>query len=207
MKRKIDVESWERKELFEFFKGFSEPFWGITANVDANIAYRRAKEQHVSFFLYYLYQSLRAANQTKEFHYRIEDGEPVYYSVVNGSATINRNNGTFGFSYIPYKESFAEFLPLALAEIARVQSTSKLMPDILDNSIIHYSSVPWVSFTSVSHARHFEFPDSCPKITFGKLIEQGDKLLMPVALHGHHALMDGLHAGNYLDLFQQFLNK
>jgi len=207
MKRKIDVESWERKELFEFFKGFSEPFWGITANVDATIAYRRAKEQHVSFFLYYLYQSLRAANQTKEFHYRIEDGEPVYYSVLNGSATINRSNGTFGFSYIPYTESFAEFLPLALTEISRVQSTSKLMPDILDNSIIHYSSVPWVSFTSVSHARHFDFPDSCPKITFGKLIEQGDKLLMPVALHGHHALMDGLHAGNYLDLFQQLLNK
>ena len=160
----------------------------------------------MSFFLYYLFQSLRAANHTKEFHYRIEDGEPVYYSVVNGSATINRSNGTFGFSYIPYRETFAEFLPLAQAEIARVQSSSKLMPDVIDNSVIHYSSVPWISFTSVSHAHHSELLDSCPKITFGKLIEQDNKLLMPVALHGHHALMDGLHAGQFLDAFQLYLN-
>lgn len=207
MKHTIDVETWDRKELFEFFKGFTEPFWGITVNVDVTVAYRKAKEQRFSFFLYYLYQSLRAANEVKEFHYRIEDGVPVYFDMVNGSSTINRANGTFGFSYISYRDSFEAFLPEAQAEIARVQATTKLMPEILNSSVIHYSSVPWFTFTSVSHARHFDFPDSCPKITFGKFFEQGDKLLMPVAIHGHHALIDGLHAGQFLDIFQRLLSE
>lgn len=207
MKHTVDVETWERKELFEFFSGFSEPFWGITVNVDVTVAYRKAKEKKFSFFLYYLYQSLRAANHTKEFHYRIEDGLPVYYSVINGSSTVDRSNGTFGFSYFEFKETFAEFSVLAKAEIARVQSTTKLMPEKVDNSLIHYSSVPWFSFTSVSHARHFGFADSCPKITFGKVFEQDSKLLMPVAIHGHHALMDGFHAGKFLDIFQRLLSE
>lgn len=34
MKRKIDVEHWERKELFNFFKDFDEPYYGITAPLD-----------------------------------------------------------------------------------------------------------------------------------------------------------------------------
>jgi chloramphenicol O-acetyltransferase type A len=30
--------------------------------------------------------------------------------------------------------------------------------------VIHFSAIPWLDFTSLSHARSYTFPDSCPKI-------------------------------------------
>ena len=67
-----------------------------------------------------------------------------------------------------------------------------------------FSAVPWVNFTSVSHARNFAFRESCPKITFGKL-SQNKK--MPVSIHAHHALVDGIHVGEFIKEFQRLMNK
>ena len=62
MKHLIDLETWPRREHFVFFSAFEEPFFGLTAHVDCTAAQGAAKRLGVSFFLYYLYQALEAAN-------------------------------------------------------------------------------------------------------------------------------------------------
>ena len=37
MKQKIDLSTWNRKEHFEFFCTFEEPFFGITTQIDMTI--------------------------------------------------------------------------------------------------------------------------------------------------------------------------
>jgi chloramphenicol O-acetyltransferase type A len=44
-------------------------------------------------------------------------------------------------------------------------------------------------------------------MSFGKMTESDGKLTMPVSVHVHHALIDGLHVGQYIDLFQQLMNE
>lgn len=73
--------------------------------------------------------------------------------------------------------------------------------------VIHYSTVPWISFTALTHERNFAMPDSIPKMTFGKYFKEGNRLLLPLSINGHHGLMDGYHIGQYFELFQQLLNK
>jgi chloramphenicol O-acetyltransferase type A len=73
--------------------------------------------------------------------------------------------------------------------------------------VIHFSSLPWIKFTSISHARSFSFPDSCPKISFGKISEVNGVKVMPVSIHVHHALMDGIHVGQFIEGFQKQLDK
>jgi chloramphenicol O-acetyltransferase type A len=53
----------------------------------------------------------------------------------------------------------------------------------------------------------FSGKDSCPSISFGKMTESNGKRLMPVSVHLHHALIDGLHIGQYIDCFQELMNK
>jgi chloramphenicol O-acetyltransferase type A len=205
MKQLLDLDTWNRKDHFHFFKQFEEPFFGICVNVDVTIAYQKAKEAGISFFLYYLYQSLAAANAIESFKYRIS-GEQVWrYDEVHASPTINRPNGTFGFAYIDYKPAFNEYIQGAQAEIERVQSTSGLVPAVSGENVIHYSSIPWINFTSISHARAFSFPDSCPKISFGKMTEAAGRRIMPMSVHVHHALIDGYHVGQYVERFQKLL--
>ena len=206
MKQFIDLKNWERKEHFEFFSKFSDPFWGLTFNIDCTIAYQRAKADNNSFYLYYMYQSLCAVNLIDAFKLRIENDKPVRYDVIDASATVDRPDGSFGFSYMIFKENFNEFQELARSEIARVRAGQGLNTGIAGQNVIHYSAVPWISFTSLSHASHSAFKDSVPKISFGKTFRQGDQLLMPVAIHAHHALVDGFHAGQFVELYQKFLN-
>lgn len=203
----LDLSSWPRRDHFHFFQKMTEPFFGITVMVDCTQAYQTAKEREVSFFLYYLYQSLRAANQIEPFRFRIQSDQVVIHDQIDASATINRPDGTFGFSYISYQEQLSEFVRGAENEIERVRQSVGLELAGGRDAIIHYSTLPWLSFTSLSHARHFSFPDSIPKITFGKLSESLGKKTMPLSIHVHHGLMDGYHVGQYVDLFQELLQQ
>lgn len=207
MKQLIDIENWTRKEHFHFFSKFSEPFFGVTTRVDCTKAYTNAKEKQVSFFLYYLYKALKAANQIDNFKYRIIEGQAYEFDTVNASPTINRSNGTFGFAYMDFDENEEIFYEKAMKEIEKVQSTDSLLPAVSGENVMHFSAIPWIDFTSVSHARSFSHPDSCPKISFGKMTESNKIKSMPISIHGHHALMDGFHVGQFIDYFQKLMNE
>lgn len=207
MKKLIDLDNWNRKEHFLFFSKFDEPFFGVTVKVDCTIAYQKAKEKGVSFFLYYLYRALKAANEVENFRYRIIENQPYDYATTNASPTINRPNGTFGFAYINYFENENKFYEYALQEIENVKKTSSLMPSISGEDVIHFSAIPWIDFTSISHARNFSHPDSCPKISFGKMTENNGQKEMSVSIHVHHALMDGYHVGLFIEKFQSLLSE
>jgi chloramphenicol O-acetyltransferase type A len=204
VKHKLYIENWPRRDHFNFFSKFEEPFFGVCVEVDCSKAYENAKVNGQSFFLKYLHASLVAANQVEPFKYRISDEDVWIYDQVNASPTINRPGGTFGFAYMDYFDDFAEFSAAAQLEIERVQNSTGLVPAGSGQNVIHYSSIPWLNFTAISHARSFSFKDSCPKISFGKLSENKQ---MPVSVHVHHALMDGFHVGQFVETFQGILNE
>lgn len=206
MKALIDIDNWNRKEHFLFFSKFDEPFFGVTVKVDCTTAYKKAKEKGISFFLYYLYRALKGANEVENFRYRIIENQAYSFATVNASPTINRPDGTFGFAYLEYFEDEKLFYEKALQEIENVKSTKSLLPAVSGENVIHFSAIPWLDFTSISHARSFSYPDSCPKISFGKMTENNGVKEMPVSIHGHHALMDGYHVGMFVEKFQNLLN-
>ncbi|MFT3827538.1 MAG: chloramphenicol acetyltransferase [Chitinophagaceae bacterium] len=206
MKQLLNIESWSRKEHFQFFGRFDEPFFGVCVDIDCTQAYTNAKERGASFFLYYLHASLTAANDLEPFRYRIAGDEIYIYDVIHAGPTIQRPDKTFGFSNILYYRDFDHFIQEATKVINQVQNSTILFPEEYLENIVHYSSLPWIKFTSISHARNFSFKDSIPKISFGKMTEHNGKRSMPVSIHVNHALMDGYHVGMYLEMFQELLN-
>jgi chloramphenicol O-acetyltransferase type A len=69
-------------------------------------------------------------------------------------------------------------------------------------NLIRFSTLPWFDFTSISHARNFEFEDSAPRITFGKITETTGRRTLPVSIHVHHGLVDGSHVAEFIDGLQ-----
>lgn len=206
MKQLLNLDTWNRKDHFNFFSQFDNPYFGITVEIDCTKAYQKSKELSASFFIYYLHKSIVAANSIEAFRYRIINQEVYLYDTIDASPTINRENCPFGFSYIKYHNDFKEFTKIAKKEIERVQNTTGLNPATSGENVIHYSSLPWVKFTSLSHAQNSSFPDSCPKISFGKMTILKNKRTMPMSVHVHHALMDGFEVGLYIDKFQELMN-
>lgn len=209
MKTLIDLDNWPRKEHFHFFRQFEEPFFGATVQIDCTNAYAKSKALGASFFIYYLHKTLVAINTNEPFRYRISEDKIYICDRIDGSATIGRDDGTFGFSLIQYDPNFDLFKENALTEIERIQSTTGIFTRTFENdNVIHFSAIPWINFTSLSHARSYTFPDSCPKISFGKMtISENGKRTMPMSIHVHHGLMDGLHLGQFVDYFQEIMNQ
>lgn len=206
MKQKLNIETWNRKEHFLFFKQMEEPFFGITITVDCTKAYDKAKELGVSFFTYYLHKTLVAVNSVEPFRYRILNDEVYIFDRIDVSSTILREDKTFGFSQIEYSEDLNEFVENTKNEIARIQTTTGLLTREYSENLIHFSALPWINFTSFSHARSFSWPDSCPKISFGKMMDENGKKTMSMSIHVHHGLMDGYHVGEFVELFQKLMD-
>ena len=207
MKQKIDISTWNRKEHFEFFCTFEEPFFGITTPIDMTIAYEKAKAVQIPFFVYYLHKTIAAVNQVENFRYRIEGNEVVLYDEIDASSTIMREDKTFGFSFMKFNEDIHEFNTIVQKEIERIQTTTGILTREYTENIIHFSAVPWVNFTGLTHSRNFGVADSCPKISYGKVVEENEKKSMVISVTAHHGLVDGYHIGLFIEALQTELNK
>lgn len=197
----IDLENWNRKEHFEFFSAFDDPFFGVTASIDFTHTYRRCKEEQKSFFLFSVHFLLQCINETDAFKLRIEDGKVVRYDVIHLSPTIGREDGTFGFGFFEYDAAIDVFIRNAEKEIERVKKSRGLsFSDHTGRSdVIRYSALPWFVFSEMKHAVSFGRSDSAPRISTGKLIREGDRYLLPISVSGHHGLMDGRNVAELIE--------
>jgi len=202
----LDIDNWSRKEHFHFFKNYDEPFWGVVVDVNCQKAFEYCKDNKQSFFLCYLYCAVRASNEIDQFKYRIVEKDKVQIvDRVDASAVINREDGSFGFSHIEYHEDWSQWLRNASREIERVRDSNKLFPEVHNDCCIHFSSLPWLKFRSLSHARKFHIGDSVPKISFGKMFVENEGMQLPVAIHVHHSLVDGKDVGLFVQRFELWM--
>lgn len=196
----IDIEHWERRDAFRFFRGFDEPFFNICTTVEITGLVREAREKALPPSLMILWQAMRAANAVEAFRLRMQGDEVRRYAVIKPACTMRRGENGYFFCYYDFEPEMSAdtFVERGQAAIASQQTVNGLgaRPDMED--VIHCSMLPWTSFTGLKHARHSGYPDSIPKLVFGKFYEASGKILLPVAVDIHHALADGWHAAQFL---------
>lgn len=200
----VDLDTWERRELFALFDSFGEPFHGVCLRVDCTETFRYAKDHHLSVFLTLLHRSLVAAHQIENFKIRIVDGEIWRYQIIHGGSAVGRPNGTIGFGHYPFHQRLHDFVDEASLEVKRVKDSDQLTR-YAGQDLIRYSVLPWLDFTSISHARDLSTRDSAPRITFGKITDANGRSTMPVSIHVHHGLVDGEHVARFVEIFEQKL--
>lgn len=205
LKELFDTENWERNNHYNFFKNFDNPFYNITFNLDITNLYKYCKNYNISIFLAYLYITIKAANEIMEFKLRIENGKLYKYNRIHPFTTILNNNNTFNFCDLNYYDNFPKFSKEAKKRIERIKNNNELVVKDYRKDVIHFSTIPWIKFTSISHSRNFNTEDSVPKIVFGKIDEFNDKFYIPISTELHHSLADGYHIGLFHDLLNDYI--
>ena len=203
--KKIDLTSWNRKQLFNHFNALADPYFSVTIPFDVSKAYKKSKDSSSSFFAIYLHECMKAINGVENFKYRIIDDEVFEYDHIHASATLSRADHTFGFSFINFSENFIDFNNNILKEKQRIDESSELYPPVNGLDCIHCSALPWFSFTSQKEP-FSGIKDSVPKLSFSKTYKENDSLMMNVGISANHALIDGFHVGQFAELFQKNLN-
>lgn len=208
MTRYLDLETWPRRDLFEYYRHFDKPYFNVCTRLDVTnllSALRARKDTSVS--LAYHYFALRTANEIEPFHYRLRDGKVVVHDVIHGGTTILLPDESFGLAYFQYDPDFPKFYEAASLAVAEALAKGGgLKLEESDDDRLHFTTLPWISFTSFSHARNWKREESATKIAFGKFTEEDGRTCLPISVEVHHALMDGLHVGRFLSRMQDALN-
>ena len=205
--RRVNLETWPRREHFRVFNSMDCPHFGLCANVDLTAFYPFVKKRGISFTIATVYVLARAANAITEFRYRIRSGEVVEHEIVHPATTILTDDDLFSFCTIEYSENFSLFAASAEQQITYVKEHPTLEDEPGQDNLLFMTSIPWVSFTSFLHPLDLSPVDSVPRFAWGKFFEDGELLKMPLGLQAHHALMDGIHIGRFYEKVQGYLQK
>ncbi len=203
----IDMDAWPRREVFEFYLPFDKPYFNVCLQLDVTkLIAELKKREKTSLWLTYHYLALKAANEIEPFRYRLRQGRVLVHDVINGGTTFMLPNETFTLIYFDYAETYSKFMEGATKSVDDIlKGDWAFRPKHEDDARIHCTTLPWIAFTSFSHARRWGREDSVPKISFGKFIKEKDRTLMPFSVEVHHSLMDGLHVGRYIARIEEML--
>lgn len=217
MAQYLDPKDWPRRAAFELFGRFELPFFSLCTRLDvaplkAALA-RRQPPGGLSLACHHA--ALRLANEQQPFRLRLEgqgpDARVRLHSRVDASTTVLRDDDSFGFAHLRWQARFTAFRAQGAQAMQAVRDGPPGFhepppePGDADAALMYFTTLPWVHFTSFSHARSLKGTDSVPRIAFGRIDADGPRQWMPVALDVHHALMDGVHAGRYLQALEAAL--
>jgi chloramphenicol O-acetyltransferase type A len=197
----INIDQWDRADAFRFFRGFDDPFFNICTQVDISGLLQEARKHGHPPSLMILWHAIRTANAIEAFRLRLHGDELRLYHRIKPACTMRRGENGYFFCYFDYEDGMLaeDFVDQGRAAIESQQHRPGLgaRPDAED--VVHCSMLPWFSFTGLRHARHSGYPDSIPKLVFGKFTEVDGKWMLPVAVDLHHALADGWHAAQWIE--------
>ncbi|HEY6122533.1 MAG TPA: CatA-like O-acetyltransferase [Pyrinomonadaceae bacterium] len=201
----LDMSTWPRRDLFEFYRTFDKPYFNICTNVNVtNLFAARRHSTDFSIALAFHYFALRIANDIEPFRYRLRGDQVLVHDVINGGTTLLLPNETFTLIYFDYLTDFWEFITSTSQIAADTRAgDGAFRPRHEDDARIHFTTLPWISFTSFSHARNWGRQDSVPKIAFGKFFEEDGRMLLPLSVEVHHSLVDGLHVGRFVTRLEE----
>lgn len=197
--RRIDLENWPRRRHFELFRTLAYPYFNLCAEIDVAPLVRAVERGGSSFTAHLVYALSRAANGIPELRQRIRGDEVVEHPVVHPSITVRTAEDLFAFCTIEYSDNAEAFVQSAMEAIDRARRHPSIEDEPDRDDYLFMTAIPWVSFTSMMHPVPLSPPDSVPRIAWGRFRVEGRRRPMPLSIHAHHGLVDGIHAGRFYE--------
>lgn len=200
MEEKIALTNWDRREIFSFFSGMSNPFYVVTFRQDVTKLYHYVKQHQLSFYYTLIHLCTQAINQVEAFHYVIRQGDVYRIEARSPSFTdLKPGSECFHIVTVPCMDSLTDFNREAKQRSAA--QTVFLDTRKETDQLIYFSCLPWVDITAVTNERDLAAPsaqdESIPHITWGKYRQAGGRVELGISLDVNHRLIDGVHIGKF----------
>ena len=206
MVRRVDPSTWPRADQFAFFRTFERPHYATTVRMDVSRLMEVRKERALSPFRHTIWAIGKGLHAVPELCMRFKDDRVKRYSRLLLSPTIPLENGDFRYTYMAWNPDRARFDGHAVEKIDEVRAGAPLNAN--DGSIedvAYLSCLPWLDYTSLDNA--LPHADDCiPRVSWGKIVNHGDRSDMAMTIQVHHALVDGLQVANFFQATQDALN-
>lgn len=203
--RQIPLEDWPRRAALAHFRTLSQPAFSVCVRVDISGLASRAAAHGASPWLAYHHAALEAANEIDALRQSLTADGVREFSVIHASTTVLRDDGSFGIVSLRREPELAAFAGQARLRVQQARQGRGSLFDgdgdpLPPQALVHMTTLPWLAFTSFTHAR--DAGDDRPKIAFGRFVQDAGRQWLPVAVDVHHALVDGVHVGRFIERLQ-----
>lgn len=204
----IDIATWDRKETFEFYKNLDHPMYQMTFNLDVTHFYEVIKAHKKSFYFSFMYLSMREMNKIDAFKLRFHQNQVVLYDLIHPSFTDNiEGTERFKIVTVDYQDDWVSFVEHAKqVSLAQGELFIDLSKEERDD-LVYVTTFPWASFTQVTFAFNHNSKDAIPRLTWGKFEVINQRKIMALGIGVHHAFVDGIHVGQFINHLQDALNQ
>lgn len=207
---KIDLETWSRKENYNWFTTKNSCKINMTLNIDATNVIKKIKKLKLRHYPTFTYMVSKVLNSFPEFKTSYnEDGNLGIYDVIYPRYPIfHENDKSISILWTEHSDSFKVFYDRFINDInAYGENRSMAAKGKFPQNCFDMSSLPWSSFTSFNCLSTNDVVWLAPFVMVGKFFEFGEKLLLPVSISVHHATCDGYHVSMFFKELQELCNK
>ena len=194
--KKIDLSAWPRREIFEFFSQTEHPFYSVSFRIDISPAYRFAKANKLSFYYCMVWLVSEAVNRVEAFSYSIDDGDVVRLPRRKPSFTDMKPGADyFHICTMDIAGGIEQFCAEAKARSHSQRGFINYSDERPD--LIYISSLPWLELTGLTNEGELAKDDCIPRISWGKFVPEGDRLMMGICFEVNHRFVDGADIGRF----------
>ncbi len=194
----VDMNTYQRRGVFNLYRHFEVPVYSTTVEMDIGKARARIRELNLLFSLSMTLLVTRAANAVPAFRHRMSNGGIVEHDVIAPLYSHLVPKGPLIFIGGTYSGDFGRDYANNVSIRNQSAAGQQKPVDLLHGGHVIVSVIPWYSFTSMT-VPFGRQGASIPVVTIGKFHERNGAILMPLAVHTNHALIDGYHIGQFLD--------
>lgn len=208
--RKIDMDTYYRKDVFRHFSEDCKCSTSITARIDVTELVKRSKESGTKFYINFLYILSKVINSRDDYKmaWLWQTNELICYDTINPKHYIfHDDTGTCTPVYSIYSENYDEFYKSVSEDTEHAKQTREYMLDDAGHpNWFDASFISWISYDSLN----IELPDGylylLPIINWGKYREENGRLMMPVSVRINHAAADGYLVANVFRMLEREIN-
>lgn len=205
----INLETWERREHFEYYRKIVKSGYTLTANIDITDLLSTVQERGLRFYPVFIYVVASAINQLKECRMAYDsDGNLGYWDVCHPSYTIfHEDDCTFSDIWTEFTPDFSVFYSRAVEDMESYKDVKgiKAKPNKPAN-FTPMSCIPWLTYTSQSYDTPQGSPLLFPVIMWGKYFTQDKKTFLPFSAYVQHTVCDGYHTAKLINTVQSIAN-
>lgn len=206
--RKIDMETWPRREHFEYYRNTLQCGYSLTARIDVTNVLRYAKEKSVRIYGCFIFAAARTVNSMDCMRMMVpSEGGAGVWEVSHPSFTIfHKDDETFSDIWTEYMPKFTDFYENYEKVIEKFGEHHgiKARSDQPANFFC-ISCSPWLEHTGYSTYAVGE-PALFPIILFGKYTKSEERYSLPVTVTISHAAADGYHTSMFFKKLQENLD-
>ncbi len=192
----VDLSSWPRREIFDFFSPISNPFYALSFRLDVTKLRSWTKERGLSFYHSLIWLCTRAMERVEAFSYALSDGKLVRLENRRPSFThLPAGSEQFRIVTLPCEGGLEDFCAAAKKKAEKQDFFIDMAGEGID--MIFFSCLPWLDVTGLTNERNLDPDDAVPRIAWGKFVQENGRWMLGMSLEVNHRFIDGVHIGQF----------